>query len=52
VDEVLDDLIVAVCFALQAGYHASMKATPTQLAFSCDMFFLATYMANWHQQQA
>jgi uncharacterized membrane protein len=50
-DEAFDDLVAAVCFALRASYHTSMKATPKQLAFGCDMFFLTTYVANWHQQR-
>jgi transposase InsO family protein len=50
-DEAFDDLIAVVCFALRASYHTSMKATPTQLAFGCDMFFPTTYVANWHQQR-
>jgi hypothetical protein len=51
-DEAFDDLVAAVCFALRASYHTSMKATLTQLAFGCDMFFPTTYVANWHQQRA
>jgi transposase InsO family protein len=51
-DEAFEDLVAAVCFALRAGYHTSMKATPTQLAFGRDMFFPTTYVANWHQQRA
>jgi hypothetical protein len=49
-DEVLQDLIAAVSFALRASYQTMMKATPTQLAFGQDMFFPTTYVANWHQQ--
>jgi hypothetical protein len=51
VDKVLQDLIAAVSFALRASYHTTMKATSMQLAFGRDMFFPATYIANWHHQQ-
>jgi hypothetical protein len=51
VDKVLQHLIAAVSFALQASYHTTMKATPTQLAFGRDIFSPTTYIANWHQQR-
>ena len=44
----LDQMCASSAFAIRATYHTSLKATPTQRAFGCDMFFPVQYLANWH----
>jgi hypothetical protein len=43
----IDDILAAVAFAMRATIHTSLDATPANLAFSRDMFFPTTYVANW-----
>ena len=40
-------MLAATMFATCATHHATMKATPMQLAFGCDAILNAKFMADW-----
>ena len=40
-------ILSAICFAVRATVHTTLKATPTQLVFGRDHIFNIKYEANW-----
>lgn len=38
---------VATAFAVWSTNHATLKSTPGQLVFGCDMIFIIQHVANW-----
>ena len=34
-------------FAVRSTYHTTLKKTPGQLVFGCDMIFNIQHVANW-----
>jgi len=45
-------LMAAIAFAIRSSWHASMRATPGQLAFGRDMMLNVRHLANWHCMQS
>src|SRR6476660_6676409 len=40
-------ILAATAFAVRSTYHTTLKKTPGQLVFGCDMIFNIQHVANW-----
>jgi hypothetical protein len=40
--------LMPVMWAINTTFHATLKASPAQLAFSCDMILPISFIANWY----
>jgi hypothetical protein len=41
-------LLMPVMWAINTTFHTTLKASPAQLAFSCDMILPTSFAANWY----
>jgi transposase InsO family protein len=42
------ELLMPVMWAINTTFHTTLKASPAQLAFSCDMILPTFFAANWY----
>jgi hypothetical protein len=42
------ELLMPVMWAINTTFHTTLKASPAQLAFSCDMILPTSFAANWY----
>jgi hypothetical protein len=42
------ELLMQVMWAINTTFHMSLKASPAQLAFSCDMILPTSFATNWY----
>ena len=40
-------VLAAAAFAVRSTYHTTLKKTPGQLVFGCDMIFNIQHVTNW-----
>ena len=40
-------VLAATAFAVRSTYHTTLKETPGQLVFGCDMIYNIQHVANW-----
>jgi hypothetical protein len=44
----VSELLMPVMWAINTTFHTTLKASPAQLAFNCDMIIPTSFTANWY----